>query len=60
MDIKDFKQIMRDSVKNDHKTNLKDLLEKENKGLILPSWGLKTGSIDLENLSYHDGSRGPT
>ena len=61
MDIKDFKQIMRDSVKNDHKTNLKSLLEKENKSLILPSWlgVLKTpillGSIDLKNLSYHDG-----
>ena len=61
MDIKDFKDTLQSLVKTNHKTDLKSLLEKENKGLILPSWVgvLKTptvlGSVDLENLSHNDG-----
>ena len=61
MELENIKVALQNLVKTNHKTDLKSLLEKENKGIILPSWlgHLKhptlLGSIDLKNLSYHDG-----
>jgi hypothetical protein len=61
MGFSDFKQALRDRVNINHKTSLKNLLEKESNGILVPYEleMLKTpnllGSFDLKNLSYHDG-----
>ena len=61
MEVTDYKQAIRDTVLDDHKTTLKDLIEEEINGINrLHELGVfKTpnllGLFDLENLSYHDG-----
>jgi len=59
--ITDFKKVIQNHVNPNHKKDLKDLIEEENYGQLIPV-GLgvvKTptllGSVDLKNLSYHDG-----
>ena len=61
MELENHKKAIFDNVKNNHKTELKILFEEPNNGLIEPN-GLVTfkypnslGSVDLQNLSYHDG-----
>jgi prophage antirepressor-like protein len=38
MDIRDYKQALRDLVSEDHKSSLKNILEEENNALVPPSW----------------------
>jgi hypothetical protein len=38
MDIKDVKDILQNLVSNDHKKELKILLEKQSNALVPPSW----------------------
>jgi hypothetical protein len=61
MGFSDINKTLRDRVNINHKTSLKNLLEKESNGILVPyeMKMLKTsnllGSFDLKTLSYHDG-----
>ena len=61
MEFENPKDALQKLVKPDHKKELKNLLKEEINGVIPPSWlvGYKPptslGSIDHENVSYHDG-----
>ena len=61
LDIKDIKDTLQKVVKEFHKKELKILLQENNNGLPLPNelgvfkFPTMLGSVDLQNLSYHDG-----
>ena len=61
LELENHKKAIFDNVKNNHKKELKILLEEQNNGIDVPNelvtfkYSNSLGSIDLQNLSYHDG-----
>jgi len=61
LEIENLKDSLQKLVSENHKRDLKNLIQEESNAVIPPSWlgclkhPISLGSIDLKNLSYHDG-----